>query len=110
MDSMQIIVALVLGLLLIGFGFFFIYKYVWGAGETVGDWTPDDIERAKEGCELKCAQAKTTARSCEDWAKKYCGARYLEKTCGEVDGNDIAKCAPPSKFQDGTMGVDCECA
>ena len=108
MDTMQWIVVLVLGLLLIGFGFFFAYKYLWGSAETMSGFTPDEAAQAKQQCELACSGARL-ARSCQDWQKKYCERAYLTSTCGDVDGKDIAKCESPARFGDGSMGEDCSC-
>lgn len=108
MDTMQWIVALVIGLLLLIFGFFFVYKYVGGAGEGMESFTSDEVAQAKQQCEVACAQARL-ARSCEDWQKKYCEKLYLTSTCGEEDGDELATCEAPEKFGDGTGGVDCSC-
>lgn len=102
---MQWIVALVIGLLILVFSFFFIYKFVWNPAEGVGDFTPDEVERAKEQCELECASSQM-ARNCEVWRQQYCEKQYLTTTCGA--SSDVPDCEAPSTFGDGSK-EDCDC-
>ncbi|MAE75240.1 MAG: hypothetical protein CL675_14195 [Bdellovibrionaceae bacterium] len=110
MKTINIIIALVIGLLLLSLGFYFIYAKVWKSTEGVDDYISDDVGRAKQQCDVTCGLAKTTAKSCADWQKKYCEREYLDSNCGTVDGVDIAKCEPPVEFLNGDKGSECNCA
>lgn len=94
----NVIVYLVLGIAVIGFGFLFIYYVLWPSSEGL---TQDEIDEGIKDCKLACTSANALADTCDEWKSMFCKHKYVEgKTCSDALKDGTVSCEPPARINE----------